>query len=233
VIVEGPKIAALSCGKPAYLVVLLHGPGSSGQAVIDQALNWAPTMPKADFVAAEAPIVGPDGSRRWFETTAFDAHSISAGLESTAPLLDAFLDQALAQRRLPDSHLALVGFSQGAILALHVGIRRPKQMAAIVAFSGALYGNTDLAADLRSKPPVLMIHGEADPLVPFSAMTSTKDLLKSAGVPVKSMRRPGLGHEMDDDGVIAAGDFLTALVVHKPAADAAHHDDHDHDHDHH
>jgi phospholipase/carboxylesterase len=190
-------------------------------------------MPKADFVAAEAPIASPGEGRQWFETSGFDEDSISAGLKATAPLLDAFLDEALAQRRLPDSHLALVGFSQGAILALHVGVRRPKQMAAIVAFSGALNGNADLAAEMRSKPPVLMIHGEADPIVPFAAMTSAKEQLKAAGVPVKSMRRPGLGHEMDDDGVIAAGDFLAALVVNKPAAGAAHHDDHDHEHEHH
>lgn len=229
-ITEGPKIAALSCGKPAYLVVLLHGLGSSGQAIIDQALNWAPTMPKADFVAVEAPFPSTGEGRQWFEGSDFDEQSIEAGLKATAPMLDAFLDEALAQRRLPDSHLALVGFSQGAILALHVGLRRPKQMAAIVAFSGAAYGDTDLAAEMRSKPPVLMIHGEADPVVPFAAMTSTKERLKAAGVPVKSMRRPGLGHGMDDDGVIAAGDFLSLLVVHKPAASADHHDDHDHDH---
>jgi phospholipase/carboxylesterase len=229
-IVEGPKIAALSCGKPAYLVVLLHGPGSSGQAIIDQALNWAPTMPKADFVAAEAPFACSGKGRQWFDTGSFDEHSISNGLKITGPLLDAFLDSALAERRLPESHLALVGFSQGAILALHVGIRRPKQMAAIVAFSGALYGNANLATELRSKPPVLMIHGETDPVVPFAAMNSTKERLKAAGVPVKSMRRPGIGHEMDDDGVIAAGDFLSALVVHKPLRVSDHSDDHHHDH---
>ncbi len=222
-IVEGPKIAALSCGKPAYLVVLLHGPGSDGQAVIDQALNWAPTMPKADFVAAEAPFPSSGGGQQWFESAEFDAASINAGLETTAPLLDAFLDDMLAQRRLPDSHLALVGFSQGAILALHAGIRRPKQMAAIVAFSGALFDEGDLAAVIRSRPEVLMIHGEDDTTVPFSAMKATKERLKAAGVPVKSMKRPGLGHAMDDDGVIVAGDFLTAHVVHKPTANADQH----------
>jgi phospholipase/carboxylesterase len=228
-IVEGPKIAALSCGKPAYLVVLLHGPGSDGQAIIDQALNWAPTMPKADFVAAEAPFASDGGGKQWFETGGCDPARINDGLKTTAPLLDAFLDHMLAQRRLPDSHLALVGFSQGAILALHVGIRRPKQMAAIVAFSGALFDEADVSPEIRSMPPTLMIHGEEDQTVPFAAMKATKERLKAAGVPVKSMRRPGLGHAMDDDGVIAAGDFLTAHVVHKPAAGA----DAAHDHEHH
>lgn len=222
-IVEGPKIAALSCGKPAYLVVLLHGPGSDGQAVIDQALNWAPTMPKADFVAAEAPIPSPGGGKQWFPTADFTAAAINDGLRTTAPLLDTFLDDMLAARRLPDSHLALVGFSQGAILALHVGVRRAKQMAAVVAFSGALFDEAALAAEIRSRPEVLMIHGEDDASVPYSAMLATKEQLKAAGVPAKSKKRPGLAHGFDDDGIVIAGDFLSAYVVHKPAASADHH----------
>jgi phospholipase/carboxylesterase len=227
-IAQGPKIAALSCGKPVYLVVLLHGPGADGQSIIDQALNWAPTMPKAEFLAAESPFLSDGSGKVWFDMSDLSADRMGAGVRAAAPMLNAFLDEALAQRRLPNSHLALVGFSQGAMLALHVGLRRPKPMAAIVAFSGAVYDTENFAGEIRSRPPVLMIHGEADPVVPFATMTASKELLKANGVPAKSMRRPGVGHEMDDDGVIAAGDFLTANIV-KPAA----HDDHDHDHDHH
>jgi phospholipase/carboxylesterase len=228
-IVQGPKIAALSCGKPVYLIVLLHGPGADGQSIINQALNWAPTMPKAEFLAAEAPFLrDSNGSGKvWFDMTDLSADRLGAGVRAAAPMLDAFLDQVLAERRLPDSHLALVGFSQGAMLALHVGLRRPRQLGAIVAFSGAVYDIDNLlAGEIKSRPPVLMIHGEADPVVPFATMTASKELLKANGVPAKSMRRPGVGHEMDDDGVIAAGDFLAATVVSKPAS----HDDHDHDH---
>jgi phospholipase/carboxylesterase len=232
-IAQGPKIAALSCGKPVFLVVLLHGPGADGQSIIDQALNWAPTMPKAEFLAAEAPFLRSGGAsgKVWFDMTDLSADRMGAGVRAAAPMLDAFLDEVLAQRRLPDSHLALVGFSQGAMLALHVGVRRPRQVGAIIAFSGAVYDtDNDLAGEIRSRPPVLMIHGEADPIVPFATMTVSKELLKANGVPAKSMRRPGVGHEMDDDGIIAAGDFLTATVIGKPAADDHH--DHDHDHDH-
>jgi phospholipase/carboxylesterase len=235
-IAQGPKIAALSCGKPVYLVVLLHGPGADGQSVINQALNWAPTMPKAEFLAAEAPFLsnGNGSGKVWFDMADLSADRMGAGVRAAAPMLDAFLDEVLAERRLPDSHLALVGFSQGAMLALHVGVRRPKQMGAIVAFSGAVYDADNLlSGEIKSRPPVLMIHGEADPVVPFATMTASKELLKANGVPAKSMRRPGVGHEMDDDGVIAAGDFLTATVVSKPAAHDDDHDHHDHGHDDH
>jgi phospholipase/carboxylesterase len=228
-IVEGPLIAALSCGKPVYLVVLLHGHDSDSQALINHALNWAPTLPKAEFLAAEAAFAcdGSPSARQWFDMADKSPAKMIDGIKTVAPLLDTFLDEMLAKRRLPDSHLALVGFSQGAMLALHVGLRRPKQMAAIVAFSGAVFDLESLASEIRSKPPVLLIHGEADPVVPFAAMTDTKSVLKAHGVPVKSMKRPGLRHEMDDDGVIAADEFLTNLVVHKQVAK---HNDHDEDH---
>lgn len=230
-IVEGPKIAALSCGKPVYLVVLLHGEGTDGASIIQQALNWAPTMPKADFLAAEAPLATAHGEGRfWFEAPDA-AHPPAEALARTAEQLNIFLDEALAARRLPDSHLALVGFSQGAMVALCAALQRPKPIAAVVCFSGAL--PEGVPAAVTATPDVLMIHGEDDTLVPFAAMTATKERLKAAGVPVKSMRRRGVGHVMDDEGVIAAGEFLTAEVT-RPTAAAAddHHDDHHHDHAH-
>lgn len=223
-IVEGPKIAALSCGKAVYLVVLLHGPESSGEAIINHALNWAPTMPKAEFLAAEAPFLSPSGGRRWSDASG------SRDLAASASLLDKFLDEMLAQRRLPESHLALVGFSDGAKLALQVGLRRPKPMAAIVSFSGAIEEDDALFQEIRARPPVLMIHGDADARAPYALMTATKERLKAEGVAVKSLRRPGLGHEMDDDGVIAAGDFLSAQLVHRPSSHMEHEHSDAHEH---
>lgn len=217
-IVEGPKIAALSCGKPTYLVVLLHGEGADGKSVIDQALNWAPTLPKADFVAAEAPLPASAGGGQWLDAP--EAPDLATALSAAGAALNLFLDGLLAARRLPDSHLALVGFSQGATVALHAALQRRQPIAAVVGFSGALPVNMSVAP--ASAPPVLLIHGEEDAVVPFDAMTATKARLKAAGVPVKSMRRRGLGHAMDDDGILAAGDFLTAQLVHKPASGETH-----------
>lgn len=211
-IIAGPALKALSCGKPAFLVVLLHGEGGCGQTMIDLALNWAPAMPKAEFLAAEAPLAG----RQWRDR--------NDGLTPTAAALDLFIDEQLAQRRLPDSHLALVGFSQGANLALYVGLRRCESIAAIVALSAAAYDAKTLPAELRTHPAILLAHGEADCVAPFAAMLETKAALKAAEIPVWSLKRPGLGHELDDDGVEAAGRFLAQHVVHKSA------ELHDHDH---
>lgn len=221
-IVEGPALAALSCGKPAFLVVLLHGEGADGQSMVDHALNWAPTMPKAEFLAAEAPR-GADGVRRWFDPT--DPEGLCKGVEALA----LFLEGALEKRRLPPSHLALVGFSQGATLALLAGLARPGPAAAIVAFSGGPFGALP-PAGADGAPPILLVHGDADDIAPLSAMRETKAALTARGVRVLSMTRKGLAHRIDDDGVIAAGDFLTEHVVHKKGGAEEDHDDHDHAH---
>ncbi|MFG1344602.1 dienelactone hydrolase family protein [Xanthobacter autotrophicus DSM 431] len=232
-ITAGPKIAALSCGKPVYLVVVLHEEGADGQMVIDRALNWAPDLPKADFLAAEAPFPAPGGGRQWFPPDfgppeAMTPDAIAQGLFTVGPWLDTFLDQMLAARRLPDSHLALVGFSQGAMLALHAGLRRTVAPAVIVGFGASLPVANGLGEEIRSRPPVFLIHGEADKVMPFSDMVETRERLKALGVPAKSMRRPGLGHGFDDDGILATGDILAAHL-RKPAQ-AQNDDDHDHDH---
>lgn len=212
-IVEGPGLAALSCGKAAFLVVLLHGEGANGQSMVDLALNWAPTLPKAEFLAAEAP------GGRWFDSAE------EGGLERGLAALQAFLDAALAERRLPPSHLALVGFSQGATLALLAGLARPGPVKAVVAASGGPYGPLPIG---EGAPPILLIHGDADETAPLAAMREAKTAIAARGGPVWSMTRKGLGHAFDDDGVLAAGDFLAEHVVQKKGA--AEDDDHDHDH---
>jgi phospholipase/carboxylesterase len=243
---EGPVLAAMSCGKPVYVVVLLDEPGAADARLIDIAINWQPTMLKADFLLAEAPLPGKvPGSRKWFETEGKTEDEILAGIREAAALLDPFLDELLAKRHLNEDHLALVGFSQGADLALHVGLRRRKAMGSIVAFSGALRAPELLAAEIKAKPQILLVHGDADPVTPFEEMTKAKEVLKALDVPVKSMSRKGTGHLIDDDGVMGCEAFLAKTLI-KPKVkkedydhpdDHSHddhaHDDHDHDeHDH-
>jgi phospholipase/carboxylesterase len=245
---EGPTLAAMSCGKPVYLVVLLDEPGAADAKLIDIAINWQPTMLKADFLLAEAPLPGKDGkSAKWFETEGKSQDEILAGIREAAAALNTFLDEMLAKRRLGEDHLALVGFAQGAELALHVGLRRPKAMGSIVAFSGALHAPELLASEITSKPQILLVHGDADPVTPFEEMTKAKEALKAYDVPVKSMSRKGTGRMIDDDGVMGCEAFLAKTLI-KPKVkredydhpddhghdDHSHdeHDDHDHEHDH-
>jgi phospholipase/carboxylesterase len=227
---EGPCLAAMSCGKPVYLVVLLDEPGAADAKLIDVAINWQPTMLKADFLLAEAPLPGKTpGTAKWFETEGKSPDEIEAGIKEAAVSLNTFLDEMLTKRHLQDGHLALVGFAQGADLALYVSLHRRKAMGSVVAFSATYSASDATAAEITSKPQILLVHGDADPVAPLDAMTKVKEALKTLDVPVKSMSRKGTGRMIDDDGVMGCEAFLAKTLI-KPKVKK---EDHDHDHDDH
>ena len=222
---EGRALASMSCGKTVFSVLMIGGSGLESDQFLDVALNWQPYILKAEFMAVNT----PDG--RWYDLKA-DAATQQAQIRRSAEELNGFIDAILEKKRLPPGNLALVGFGEGARMALEVGLRREKAPAAIMAFSGAFDGSEALGRPISAKPQVLLVHGDADETMPYSSLARTKELLKAAEVPVKSLTRKGFGHVVDDDAVLVAGDYLTKILV-KPKND---HDDHDHghdDHDHH
>jgi phospholipase/carboxylesterase len=217
---DGPELAPLSGGKAAYLVVLLHGVGANGNDLISLARAWRKILPKVEFVAPNAPFpcdYAPE-ARQWFSLADRAPEKLLAGLREAAAILDRYFDELLASRQLGDAGLALAGFSQGAATALYAGLRRQTQIAGIVAFSGALPGGEGLRRDIRSKPPVLLIHGEADDVVPLQLMANAKAVLEAASVPVTAVARPGLGHAIDDAGIALAADFL-CVILNAPQGD--------------
>lgn len=209
-ILDGPRREPIA--EPAdALVVLLHGYGADGNDLIPLADNWRRHLPRAAFVAPHAPEElpwGDHGGRQWFALAARDPVEYLQGADRARPALDAFLDHELAARKLPGTRLALVGFSQGTMMALHVGLRRPESPAAIVGFSGVLAGADRLAADITCRPPVLLVHGEQDNVIPAAACPYTQRALASVGVDVVAEVRPGLGHGIDGHGMAEAIVFL-------------------------
>jgi phospholipase/carboxylesterase len=206
----GPVFKPASGGAPKQLVVLLHGLGADGHDLIGLAPHWAQLLPDAEFVSPDAPFpcdMAPYG-RQWFSFQTRTPANVLAGVRAAAPLLHAFLDDALAARGLDDGKLALVGFSQGTMMALFVGLRRPKAAAAIVGFSGRLLAPELLPGEIRSRPPVLLVHGDNDPVVPFESLALAVQGLEAAGVAVEQLVRPGLGHGLDDEGLRRGGAFL-------------------------
>jgi phospholipase/carboxylesterase len=207
---SGPSQKPASGGKPQQLVVLLHGLGADGNDLIGLAPYWASLLPEAEFLSPNAPFpcdMAPFG-RQWFSLQDRSPDAILAGVRATAPILDAFLDDALAARGLDGTRLALVGFSQGTMMSLYVGLRRAAAPAAIVGYSGALIGAESLAGEIRAKPPVLLVHGDADEIVPVGALDAASIGLAATGVKVETLRRPGLGHGIDDQGLRRGGQFL-------------------------
>jgi phospholipase/carboxylesterase len=212
---EGPSQPPRTGGKPKSLVVLLHGLGADGNDLIGLAPHWAAQLPETEFLSPHAPFpcdMAPYG-RQWFSLQDRNPASVLAAVRAAATILDGFLDDALAERGLDAGRLALVGFSQGTMMSLHVGLRRPAPIAGILGFSGRLLGPEFLAEELRSKPPVFLVHGNADEMVPFESLALAKTALEERGVPVETLMRPGLGHGIDDMGLSRGGRFLRRVLT--------------------
>lgn len=206
---QGPEQQALA-GKASKLVVFLHGYGSNGDDLIGLAPYWAQLLPEAAFISPNAPFpceMTPFGYQ-WFSLENREPQVKLAGVRAAAPLLDAFLDKQLARFGLAESDLALVGFSQGTMMSLHVAPRRKAAIAGVVGYSGALVGAQILADEIRAKPPVLLVHGMADQVVPFDAMAQAASGLKAQGIDVVTEARPGLPHSIDEAGLRKGGAFL-------------------------
>ncbi len=210
---DGPFLAPASGGPAKQLVVLVHGYGADGNDLMPLASVWQRVLPEAAFTAPNGPeqcASFPIG-RQWFPLALGDRSGIAAGLAAAAPVLDAFLDARLARLGLDNKSLALVGFSQGAMLALHVGLRRPGPIAGIVSFSGLL----GVPPEPRDTPfpPVLLAHGSEDQLVPSAALPAAERQLIAAGVGVEVLLRPGLGHGIDDTEMALGARFLVSAFA--------------------
>lgn len=199
---------------PQSLVVLLHGYGASGEDLIGLADAWAPRLAGAAFVAPHAPEELPfaGAGYQWFELTFRDPAELWRGVTAAGPALERYIAGELARYRLPRSRLALVGFSQGSMMALHVGIGMDAPLAGIVAYSGLIAGPEHLPGQVKTRPPVALIHGEADDVIPVEALHQTREALAAEGVPVAWHVRPGLGHGIDEIGLRYGGAFLGSVL---------------------
>lgn len=207
------KRRAARSGQARSLVVFLHGYGADGADLLGLADPLAPHLPDTAFVAPDAPE-RPAGSafgHQWFPIPWLDGsapEAAEAGLAAASADLDVFLDARLAGEGLAEGVMAVIGFSQGTMMALHVMARRHHAAAAIVGFSGRLLHPERLAAEARVRPPVLLLHGDADPVVPFADMDLSARALSAAGFQTSVHVMKGTGHGIAPDGLAAALAFL-------------------------
>ncbi len=207
---HGPSLQPASGGAPKQLVIMLHGVGSDGDDLIGMAPYFQKVLPDALFVSPNAPFafdMAPTGYQ-WFSLKDMSPPARLAGTQTAAPILDAYIDRQLAETGLAEDKLALIGFSQGTMMSLYVGFRRAQQMAAIIGYSGMLVGEELLADAVKSRPPVLLVHGDADDVVPVEALPLAVGGLEAAGIAVTHHTCPGLGHGLDDDGMRLGMEFL-------------------------
>jgi len=210
--IDGPRVGPASGAPARSLVILLHGYGSNGDDLISLAPHWRGALPTTAFMAPNAPepCPGAAGGSQWWALTGGDR---ALGAASAAPVLDAFIDAELVRHGLDDSRLALVGFSQGTMMALQVGPRRPRRLAGIVGYSGMLADEAGLAAPGVTRPPILLIHGDADPMIPVAALHRAEDTLARNGFEVESHVSPGLGHSIDLAGLQLGERFLARVLA--------------------
>ena len=207
----GRKAAA--AGAARSMVVFVHGYGADGADLLGLGDALAPHLPGTVFVAPDAPqrCVGNPFGFQWFPIPWLDGSSEAAareGMAESVRLFDAFLDARLAEEGLGPEAMALVGFSQGAMMSLHVAPRRAVPVAGVVAISGRLLVPEVLAAEAVVRPPVLLVHGDQDPVVPFADMGKAGDALVAAGFETYGHVMEGTGHGIAPDGLGVTLQFL-------------------------
>ncbi|MEM1265983.1 MAG: prolyl oligopeptidase family serine peptidase [Pseudomonadota bacterium] len=204
----GPRVEARS-GKATSLMVFVHGYGADGNDLIGLAEPLGPHLPDTAFLAPNAPdrcTNNPMGYQ-WFPIPWLDGSSVeeaTKGAARAAALLNAWLDALPEAEGIGPERTVLLGFSQGTMMSLEVGLRRTAAVAGIIGFSGRLLRPDALGDELAARPPILLVHGDQDEVVPPSSMPEASAALRGAGLEVETHVSPGIGHGIAPDGLTLA-----------------------------
>lgn len=200
----------LSGNAPKQMVMLLHGFGADGRDLIELSPAFADVLPDAVFVCPDAPQrceMSPMGFQ-WFSLQNWSADMMVAGVKAAFPALDVFITEQLEKYELTDDKLILGGFSQGCMMSLYAAPRRKKQIAGVLGFSGGLVWEEDINVSALTKPPVHLVHGDADTVVPLAFYIDAKERLENAGFTVSGGVVRDLPHSIDDEGIKGGREFL-------------------------
>lgn len=213
-LLDGPRQAPASGRRASQLVILLHGVGTDGTDLSGLIPVFSHALPDAAFVAPNAPFPSDLAAdtdrtgRQWFSLNDLTPARVEAGARAAAGLLDAFIAAEAARHALPPERVALVGFSQGAMMALHCAFRHAPGPGAVLAYAGVLLGPEALPRELVWRPPVLLVHGTEDLIVPPGFSQAAEETLRGLAVPVRALLRRGMGHTIDDESLGAGAAFL-------------------------
>jgi phospholipase/carboxylesterase len=217
---EATYIGPMAEGKPDCLIVLCHGIHADASQLSQLLEVWRDMLPTAAFTLANAPWRGRhhwlapllSKRREWFSIHDKSPAAYEAGVRSAAALLDGLIDSELARLTLPAHAYALAGYSQGAMMVLFAGLRRAVAPRAIVGIAGSLIAAEKLAGEIGNRAPVMLLHGADDPLVPSTASEQAARVLADNGVPVETLFRPGLAHDLDNIEIRESALFLRRVL---------------------
>lgn len=199
-LLQGPRLRPVDGQRPSGLVVLLHGYSMSGHDMMPLARMLQASLPEVEFVAPHGHLPLAGGGRAWMALRTLAPAEFWDGAVAARPILDHLLDAERESLELPEDRVVLLGFSQGAVLALHIGLRQGAAPAAIIGYSGLLAGPEYLEDEVVAHPPVTLIHGELDAIVSFREMEAAATTLRTAGIPVSTHLARGAGHTITPEG---------------------------------
>lgn len=202
--------------KPKSLVILLHGLGSNGQDLISLAPYFAQKLPETAFISPDAPFAcdmvppGYPNSFQWFSLQDRDPDKILSGIKTAVPVLEAYITEQIAQYGVTADQCALVGFSQGTMMGLYAAPRYKQPLAGVLGYSGALFMGNE--SEIANKPPIHLIHGEADDVVPVEAFSEAKNTLTAHNFEFSGYTQSGLTHSIDEKGIESGSTFLSNVL---------------------
>ena len=212
--ISGPIIEPSSGNPPKQMIIFVHGYGADGNDLIGLANYFQSTLPEAIFLSPHAPeacSMNPSGYQ-WFDLTSTDPAVLWSKILVAADHLNEFIDSKLLEYNIAEENLALIGFSQGTMMSLHVSLRRKNTMAAVLGYSGRLIGADLLKDDLISKPSIYLIHGDQDPMVPYQESLTAEKVLKEYSVDIKTHISEHTQHSIAEDGLRIGVDFLASKL---------------------
>lgn len=205
-----------AAGKARYLIVMCHGYAADASQMEVFVDAWARHLPHAAFLAPDAPDPFEEFplGHQWFSLRDRTPAVLDALARRAAPKLGAAIDAECTRLGIAPDRVAIAGFSQGAMMALHTGLRRTPPPAAILAYAGAMLDTPALERELTGHPPTLLVHGESDAVVPFDRGPHAAAALRRLGVPVETAWLPGVEHVVDPAGLSAGLAFLRLVLPH-------------------
>jgi phospholipase/carboxylesterase len=214
----GPEFGPINTSdKTKQLIIFLHGLGADGFDLINLAPHFAKVLPNARFISPNAPEncdmaqPGIQAGFQWFSLQRREEADMLAGARKAEPILNKFIDDQLIKYGLKEDKLALIGFSQGTMMSLFVATRRKTTIAGVIGFSGQLVGKEELVTEITSCPPVVLVNGDQDELIPVQKQQIAVKQLGAVGIEVKGHIRPNLGHSIDAEGIKIGCDFLEKI----------------------
>ncbi len=214
-ILNTTKIEPLSKQKPKKAIILCHGYGGDGKDISMLATHWQRFLPDAIFLSPNAPevcTINPRGFQ-WFDLETTNENTILEKSLLAEEKLIKFIDQILDNLHLEPKNLALVGFSQGCMISIQVGLKNKKQVSCIIGYSGKIINQKNLSENINSKPKILLMHGENDAIVSPTYLLESKEYLVNQGIKVKTKLFKNCEHTIPIEGTSLGLDFLKKNIL--------------------